>query len=95
MILIIMKYMHKENINNIGEAKAQINYVGNRYSSSIFTTSTDNASKLIKEVKSKIITVNTSPTIERIIDIKQTDLINVIYPMNFTFEGSAKNIDLY
>ena len=85
-------------VSDIDEAIAQINYIGNRYSSSIFTTSADNASKFIKEVKSKIITVNTSPTIERIIDIKQTDLINektIIYPMNFTIEDSTKNIDLY
>ena len=33
-----------------------------------------NASKFIREVKSKIVTVNTSPTIERIIDINQNNL---------------------
>lgn len=46
----------------------------------------ENAPKFVKEVKSKIVTVNTSPTIERIIDIEQKDLINektIIYPFNF------------
>ena len=73
-------------VSDIDEAIAQINYNGSRYSSAIFTTSSENASKFIKEVKSKIVTVNTSPTIERIIDIEQKDLINektIIYPFNF------------
>ncbi len=85
-------------VNDVDEAIAQINYNGSRYSSSIFTTSTDNASKFIKEVNSKIVTINTSPTIERIIDIKQTDLVNektIIYPMNFNFDGINRNINLY
>ena len=60
-------------VNDIDEAIAQINYNGSKYSSAIFTTSTENASKFVKEVKSKIVTINTSPTIERIIDIKQKD----------------------
>ncbi len=73
-------------VSDIDEAIAQINYNGSRYSSAIFTASSENASKFIKEVKSKIVTVNTSPTIERIIDIEQKDLINektIIYPFNF------------
>lgn len=73
-------------VSDIDEAIAQINYNGSRYSSAIFTASSENASKFIKEVKSKIVTVNTSPTIERIIDIDQKDLINektIIYPFNF------------
>ena len=85
-------------VNDVDEAIAQINYNGSKYSSSIFTTSTDNASKFIKEVNSKIVTINTSPTIERIIDIKQTDLVNektIIYPMNFNFDGTNENISLY
>lgn len=79
-------------VSDVDEAIAQINYTGNRYSSAIFTSSTQNASKFIKEVKSKIVTINTSPTIERIIDIKQTDLINektIIYPFNFNVDGSV------
>jgi len=62
-------------VDDIDEAIAQINYNGSRYSSAIFTSSSKNASKFIKQIKSKIITINTSPTIERIIDIKQSDLI--------------------
>ena len=85
-------------VADIDEVIAQINYNGSRYSSSIFTTSTENASKFAKEIKSKIVTINTSPTIERIIDIKQSDLVNekiVIYPMNFKFDGNNENISLY
>lgn len=85
-------------VNDVDEAIAQINYNGSKYSSSIFTSSTENASKFVKEVKSKIVTINTSPTIERIIDIKQTDLINektIIYPFNFKLDGNSENISLY
>lgn len=84
-------------VNDVNKAIAQINYNGSKYSSAIFTTSTENASKFVKEVKSKIVTINTSPTIERIIDIKQTDLINektIIYPFNFKLDGNRNNIEL-
>ena len=84
-------------VNDVDEAIAQINYNGSKYSSAIFTTSTENASKFVKEVKKKIVTINTSPTIERIIDIKQTDLINektIIYPFNFKLDGNSNNIEL-
>lgn len=75
-------------VEDIDEAIAQINYNGNRYSSSIFTNDTSSASKFIKEVKSSIVVVNTSPTIERIIDIKQENLYKektIIYPNSFKF----------
>ena len=84
-------------VNDVDEAIAQINYNGSKYSSAIFTTSTENASKFVKEVKSKIVTINTSPTIERIIDIKQKDLINektIIYPFNFKLDGNSNNVEL-
>ena len=80
-------------VDNLDEAIAKINYNGNKYSSSIFTASPNNASKFIKEVKSKIVTVNTSPTIERIIDTKQNDLVNektIIYPLTFKFSKNNK-----
>ena len=76
-------------VEDLDEAIAQINYNGNKYSAAIFTDSTDNASKFIKEVKSKIVTFNTSPTVERIIDIKQEDLVNektIIYPSNYKLD---------
>ena len=82
-------------VSDIDEAISQINYNGNRYSTSIFTSDEYNASKFIKEIKSKIVTINTSPTIERIIDIKQKDLINektIIYPFNFVITGNSENI---
>lgn len=85
-------------VSDVDEAIAQINYNGSKYSSAIFTTSTENASKFVKEVKSKIVTINTSPTIERIIDIKQTDLINektIIYPFSFNLDGNSQNVSLY
>lgn len=84
-------------VNDIDEAIAQINYNGSNYSSSIFTTSKENASKFIKEVKSKIVTINTSPTIERTIDIKQNDLINkkiIIYPFNFKLDDNIVKVEL-
>ncbi len=84
-------------VDDIEEAIAQINYNGSRYSTSIFTNSTENASKFVREVKSNIVTVNTSPTIERIFDINQFDLVNertIIYPFNFKFDGNVQNIHL-
>ena len=84
-------------VSDIDEAIAQINYNGSRYSASIFTSSNENASKFIKEVKAKTVTVNTSPTIERILDVKQTDLINektIIYPFNFELKGTRVNIEV-
>lgn len=82
-------------VNDIDEAIAQINYIGNRYAASIFTTSEANASEFIKKVKSKIVTVNTSPTIERMIDINQADLVNektIIYPMSYKFDKTTQKI---
>lgn len=83
-------------VNDIDEAIAQINYNGSKYSASIFTSSPNNASRFMREVNSKIITVNSSPTIERIIDIKQNDLIiekTIIYPLSFKFDGSRIDIN--
>lgn len=92
-----LEYSNAIIVTDIDEAIAQINYNGSKYSSAIFTDSSTNASKFIKEVKSKKVTVNTSPTIERIIDIKQTDLINekiIIYPFNFNFDGNSRSIKI-
>ncbi len=83
-------------VSDIDEAIGQINYTGSGYSAAIFTTSTKNASLFMKEVRSKIVTVNTSPTIERIIDIKQRDLVNektLIYPLTFKLDGTTINIE--
>lgn len=56
------------------------------YGSAIFTKDMNNASMFIKKVNSKVVTVNTSPTIERVLDIKQSDLYNektIVYPGDF------------
>ena len=56
------------------------------YGATIFTKDMNNASMFIKKVNSKIVTVNTSPTIERVLDIKQSDLYNektIVYPGDF------------
>lgn len=92
-----LDYSNSIIVSDIGEAIAQINYNGNRYSSAIFTSSTKNASKFIKQVKSKIVTINTSPTIERIIDIKQSDLTiekTIIYPVSFKFDGNSDIVQI-
>ena len=84
-------------VNDIDEAIGQINYNGSKYSSAIFTTSPENASKFVREVKSKIVTINTSPTIERIIDLKQEDLFNektIIYPLSFKLDGTDVKISI-
>jgi len=84
-------------VNDIEEAISQINYNGSRYSTAIFTSSNENASEFIKEIKSSIVTVNTSPTIERIIDIKQSDLIKektIIYPASYKYDGNNTIINI-
>ena len=84
-------------VDDIDEAIAQINYTGNRYACSIFTKDSQSASKFIKEVKSSIVVVNTSPTIERIIDIKQESLYKektIIYPNSFKFTNTIKFSDM-
>ena len=84
-------------VDDIDEAIAQINYNGNRYACSIFTKDSQSASKFIKEVKSSIVVVNTSPTIERIIDIKQESLYKektIIYPNSFKFTDTIKFSDM-
>jgi len=81
-------------VSDIEEAIARINYEGSRCASAIFTSDTNNASKFIKEIKSNIVTVNTSPTIERVLDIKQKDLINekiIIYPFGFKITEEINN----
>lgn len=77
-------------VDSLDEAISYINYNGSHYSTAIFTSSGDNASKFIREVHSKMVTVNTSPTIERICDVKQNDLVNektIVYPLSFVFEN--------
>lgn len=84
-------------VHDINEAISQINYTGNRYSAAIFTSSSFNASKFVNEVKAKVITINTSPTIERIFDVKQDELMNektVIYPLSFGFDDGEVKINL-
>lgn len=84
-------------VDDIDEAITQINYNGNGYSAAIFTKSSINASKFINEVKSKMVTVNASPTIERLIDIKMSDLTIekiIVYPANFKYNnGNQKTIE--
>lgn len=69
-------------VNDIEEAIAQINFNGSKYSSTIFTENMDSAKYFIKNVKSKIQTINISPTVERSCDIK--DLMiekTIIFPI--------------
>ncbi len=92
-----LDYPNSLHVNDIDEAITQINYNGSRYSAAIFTSSSENASKFINGVKSSIVTANASPTIERVIDIKQSDLViekKIIYPFDPEFDGNSKNIKL-
>lgn len=71
-------------VDDIEEAIAQINFNGNGYSTAIFTEDIESASYFVKNIKSKIQTINTSPTIERICDINQQSLMiekTIVYPI--------------
>ncbi len=84
-------------VDDIEEAIAQINYTGSKYSAAIFTKSPQNASNFMANVKSKMVTVNTSPTIERILDIEQKDLFKekiVVYPLTFIVNDHGEKIEL-
>ena len=61
-------------VSGLEEAIKMINYNGSLYASSIFTSDSKKASQFIRNVKSKMINVNTSPNIEELIDIKVSDL---------------------
>ena len=63
-------------VSDIEEAITMINNNGSGYSASIFTSNTDNASLFVKNIESKNVLINTSPTIINELDITQKDLIN-------------------
>lgn len=72
-------------VSNLEEAIATINYNGNHYSSTILTKDASQAALFIRKVKAKVVTVNTSPNIESVLDIKERDLAlekTIIYPSN-------------
>lgn len=90
---INIEYPNTIEVNDIEEAISIINYDGSRYSSAIFTSSSDNAYKFIKNIKSSLVTINTSPTIERLINIDEKDLIiekTIIYPLGFNIKSNNK-----
>lgn len=61
-------------VSGLEEAIKMINYNGSLYASSIFTSDSKKASQFIRNVKSKMISVNASPNIEELMDIKVSDL---------------------
>lgn len=70
-------------VDDIDEVITQINYNGSGYSCAIFTQTKENASKFIRNINSKNVMVNASPTLEQQLDIKQEDLLkikNIIMP---------------
>lgn len=80
-------------VNDIEEAIAQINFNGSKYSSTIFTENMDSAKYFIKNVKSKIQTINISPTVERSCDIK--DLMiekTIIFPIKNNIKFDINDI---
>lgn len=92
---ILIDYNDVIRVSDIDEAISLINYTGSNYSSAIFTDNKENASKFIKEVKSSMVEVNTSPTIERIIDIDLYSLTKektIIYPLTYSFDNERIEI---
>ena len=68
---------------DIDEAIAQINYNTSGYSSSIFTNNPQNGAQFLREVKTKNISVNSSPLIKETFDLDINLLIctkKMIYP---------------
>lgn len=86
-----LTYENAMEVEDIDEAIGEINYNGNNYNATIFTNNEENAAKFIREVHSSLVTINTSPTIEQLCDIKQSDLITertIIYPATFKVDKS-------
>lgn len=84
-------------VEDIDEAITQINFNSSGYSSSIFTKNNENASKFIKNINSKNVLVNASPTLVQQLDIKQEDLLkekNIILPNIYKFDGFKSNIEI-
>ncbi len=79
------------------EAISMINNTGSKFSTAIFTDNQEIASKFLEEVKSKQVLVNTSPTIESFLDIKQSDLYlekTIIYPVSNKTDGTQIEISI-
>lgn len=79
------------------EAISLINLNGSGFASSIFTNNNEIASKFLNEVKSNQVTVNTSPTIEQVLDIKLNDLYKektIIYPISNILDGTRTEIKI-
>ena len=77
-------------VNDIDEVISYINYNSSLYSSAIFTDNTDNASYFMKNVNSKNVMVNASPTLEQALDIKEEDLLrekNLVMPNIYKLDG--------
>lgn len=77
-------------VEDIDESIAMINFNTSGYSSSIFTSDGQNASKFLKDIKTTTVTVNGSPLIGAMlnIDINEFFIIkNMIYP-NILEEGT-------
>jgi len=84
-------------VEDIDEAITQINFNGSGYSSSIFTKNNNNAAKFIKNIDSKNVFVNASPTLEQQLDIKQEDLLkekNIILSNIYKSDGTNVNVDI-
>lgn len=80
-------------VEDIDEAIALINFNSSGYSSSIFTDNNQNASAFLREVKTDNVSVNSSPLIEKIVDVDINLLLkkkNMLYP-NPLANGTEKN----
>lgn len=84
-------------VNDYEEAISMINNTGSKYSTSIFTNDPQIASVFLNEIKSNQVLVNTSPTIEHLLDIKQSDLYlekTIIYPISNKLDGTSTQINV-
>ena len=80
-------------VEDIDEAISQINFNTSGYSSSIFTDNNQNAAVFLRDVKTKNVSVNSSPLIQGSVDLDINLLLarkNMFYP-NPLAEGTGKN----
>lgn len=72
-------------VSDINEAISEINLGGSLYAATIFTDNLNNASSFIEHVKCMKVTVNSSPLLDDVSYIKQSDLYiekTIIYPFD-------------
>lgn len=84
-------------VGDVEEVITLINYSGSNYAASIFTNDNESASLFLKKVNSNNVMLNSSPTLQQQLNIKQEDLLKekeMFMPNIYKFDGNRIDIEL-